>query len=312
MQNNTTLKILTGLLKLSPRTGKREEICLAWLAQELTKTGLVFKIEKFHNQIPRFSKTVLMADKKSIPCKGACFQSGVIMGKANIISSWVECHQPNINFNPWSDQISQANLYRQPAVAISRQDLPKLLTAQNIRATVQVKPEKFISGNILIGNTRNPNNIIFCHFDSIETGAVDNASGTAVTMSTFIKKPELLKSNLFVLAGSEELSYDKEPAYWGKGYREFEKKHAKLLKTAQRIWVVDSLGNGPTKITKQGDLVHLAFPLKNLKAVKSKVHILHGDMDRLMAVYHSPKDDLEQIRAKYLDQAVESLTKKIS
>ncbi|HPN14489.1 MAG TPA: hypothetical protein PLF71_00005 [bacterium] len=311
MKQTTAGKILKQLVDLAPRTGKREALCVAFLCHELDELRIHYRVEKFKNKIPRFTLARLTADQHAIPCKGACFKSGTITDKASIISSWVECDKPNINFNPWSDQISQANLYRQPAIAISRADLPFLLKAEKIKAQVKVTPENFTTANILIGNHNNPKNIIFAHFDSIETGATDNGSGVAVTMAAFLQQPEILKSNLFVLSGSEELSYDQEPAYWGKGYREFEKKHAKLLKSAQKIWVADSLGNGPTKITDQGDLVHLAFPLKNPKTIKSKVRIMHGDMDRLMTVYHSPKDDLEQIQDQFLNQAVSLLLKNI-
>lgn len=312
MKHTTAGEILKKILNLSPRTGKREALCITFLSQELHSRKIPHSIEKFKNRIPRFSSAKLTADGREIPCKGACFTSGKITDKANIISSWVECDKPNINFNPWSDQISQANLYRQPAVAISRTSLHELFKAKKITAQVKVVAENFTTANILVGNKNNPKNIIFAHFDSIEKGATDNGSGVAVTMAAAIQKPELLIQNLFVLSGSEELSYDQEPAYWGKGYREFEKKHTKLLKSAQKIWVVDSLGNGPTKITDQGDLVYLAFPLKNPKIIKSKVRIMHGDMDRLMTVYHSPKDDLREINDKSLDQAVQALIKNIS
>ncbi len=312
MKHTTAGEILKKLLDLSPRTGKREALCVTYLSQELHSRKLPHSIEKFKNRIPHFSLAKLKADNHEIPCKGACFTSGKITDKANIISSWVECDKPNINFNPWSDQISQANLYRQPAVAISRANLNTLLKAAKINAEVRVIPEVFMTANILVGNQTNPKNIIFAHFDSIETGATDNGSGVAVTMAAIMQEPEIVNHNLFVLSGSEELSYDQEPAYWGKGYREFEKKHTKLLRSAQKIWVVDSLGNGPTKITDQGDLVYLAFPLKNPKTVKSKVRIMHGDMDRLMTVYHSPKDDLKEINHKFLEQAVQTLIKNIS
>ena len=98
----------------------------------------------------------------------------------------------------------------------------------------------------MVGNLINPKNLVFTHYDSIYSGAVDNASGVAVTLKLILDKPKLLKTTLFVLSGNEELAYD-FPVYWGRGYREFEKKYWPLMKHSQKILIIDGVGNSPTE-----------------------------------------------------------------
>ncbi len=54
--------------------------------------------------------------------------------------------------------------------------------------------------------------LVFSHYDSISSGVIDNASGTALSLYLVINYPKLLEKTLFVFAGNEELSYD-EPIY---------------------------------------------------------------------------------------------------
>jgi hypothetical protein len=237
-------------------------------------------------------------------CKNSGFLSGRIENKDILISAFSESegNVANINFSPYSDAISRASFYPSCAISVSRKDLPKILKAKKIKGVTKVKKKKFIRENILIGNLKNPVKIVFTHYDSIEEGAVDNISGLAVLLRLVSENKKMLNNNLFVFSGSEELSYD-DPIYWGKGYRCFEKKHQRLLLKAERVFIIDSVGNGRAVVVKDKNLILQAFPVVNLDKIMNKTAVISGDMDELMKYYHSLADDLSKLKEKYLVQA---------
>ena len=71
---------------------------------------------------------------------------------------------------------------------------------------LEVERTKHHSKNILVGNTVDPTTIIFSHYDSIAQGAVDNASGTMLSLELIAEFPVLLQSVLFVLCGNEQIA----------------------------------------------------------------------------------------------------------
>ena len=309
-----TLEFIKQMIKFSPRQGENEQKAAEFIVSVLKKYKIPLALQNFKTSIPLIKKSWLTADGQTLNCAGASFISGRIEGKENIVSSLVisdECARlPNINFSPKSEFVSRPSFYYAPAIAVDRRGLKKILQADKISGDVKVKPFAFDSSNILAGNAADPKIIIFAHYDSIETGATDNASGTAVMMDTIIKYPETLKFVLYVFAGNEELSYDK-PTYWGRGYRAFEKKNRKIMERCKNIIVVDSLGNGKTRVDQNPELMHLAFPIINMNEWKNKITLICGDMEKLMKVYHSQKDDLRQISAKCLEESSQILIMQI-
>lgn len=115
------------------------------------------------------------------------------------------------------------------------------------------------------------------------------ASGTALTLGLAARYSELHKHTLFVFAGNEEISYD-EPIYWGHGYRMFEARHRALLERAQSILVLDCIGFSRTFFVRDERLVRLGLPIKHLRRLISKTALVIGDMQRMMAFYHSDLD----------------------
>ena len=255
-------------------------------------------------------KAVLTVDGKSISCKGTSFISGKIESKANLISSLTSSqsflYSTNINFNPECKVISLANFYFAPSLAVSAQDLPKIIAAGKIRGEVKVEPLKHQSMNILVGNKVNPKSILFAHYDSIESGATDNASGVGTLMKMILSCPESLNNSLYVFSGNEELSYS-EPIYWGYGFRVFERKFNKLFSKCKKVFVVDCVGNDKTKISHDKHLLNLAFPVKNPKNIQHKSCVVYGSMSRLMKVYHSDADTIGQLEEKYLNESVKKI-----
>ncbi len=102
-------------------------------------------------------------------------------------------------------------------------------------------------------------------------------------------RPDILKKTLLVFDPNEELSYD-YPTYWGHGYRVFEKRHGRLLKQAEKIISVDSVGNGSPQIIRDPKILNLAFPIAGLSKLLSKTTTIGGDIKKMMEVYQSEAD----------------------
>lgn len=299
-------KFITKLVNLGERQLQNETLAAELIKNELDAQGISFKEEKYFTFIPRFKKTVLRADGKDIKAKSTSFVSGRINSKSNIISSLISSqkflYESNINFNPQCESISRSNHYFAPSVAVSKNDLPKILKAKKVSGLLVVEKTKHQSSNILVGETHSPKNIIFCHYDSISTGASDNASGCAIVLSLILREREKGFENLYVIAGNEELSYD-EGIYWGHGYRVFESKHKDLLHKAKSLIVIDSVGQSKTQITQDPKIVRLGFPLSEMERYSEKTYMISGQLGALMDVYHSDLDTVSCLKKSYVDQA---------
>lgn len=308
------LEFISQLVKLGPRQGKNEQKTAEFIISILKRHKIPFYVQNFTTQLPEIKKAVLIADGKRIQCEASCYISGEIANKEHIISSLTSSqpflYQSNINFNPECSGISLSNFYFAPSLAISREDLMKVVKASRIRGVVKVKRKKHKSANILTGNKKNPEFILFAHYDSLKKGATDNASGTGVLMELLLKYPQTLKKCLFVFSGNEELSYD-QPVYWGHGFRVFEKRYFSLLQKSKKIIVVDCVGNGKTNFSQDKHFLFLAFPIKNFQKIQKKAYALYGDIKKLMKVYHSDLDDINQLKKRYLEEAKKQLLQEI-
>lgn len=281
-----------------------------YITAELKRNSVPYITSKFIAETPLCTAS-LSVDSKSIECKGTSFVGGKIDSKSVVLSSTIpsrfNLENSNINFNPYSDAVSCVNFYFAPAIAISRRDVAKVLLGNKISGSVVVKRLRTPVSHILVGNVKNPENIVFAHYDSILTGALDNASGVAVSLFLVIQQRELLENTLFVFDPCEELSFDK-PTYWGYGFRVFEKKFPKLMTGAKKIIPIDCVGNGPVTIDVNPSVLYLAFPIKNFEALKNKMITLYSSLSGLMRVYHSSLDKPSTIKEKYLREAAIKLT----
>ncbi len=295
---------------ISHRQLQNETRAAEFIVRIMKQAGITYTRQYFNTQIPKFGQAILWADGKRIPAITTSFLSGSISSNHAIVSSLISSQkfikEPNINFNPACAGISRSNHYFAPSLAIARGDLQKVCQAKRVIGSVRVNLVQHCSSNIMVGNRENPTFIVFCHYDSISVGAIDNASGVAVLLDLIINNPKTLKDTLYVIAGNEELSYD-FPVYWGHGYRVFEKKYDTIMKRAQKIFVVDSLGNGPTTLFRDSETVRLGFPIVNLVAWQKKIIMLSGDIDGLLSVYHSDLDTLSMLKEKYLKEATRKL-----
>lgn len=308
------LQFIAKLTGFSPRQGKNEIKAAAFIVSALKENKINYSIHRFYTEIPLERKARLVADGKKIKCKSCSFSSGEINDKSNLISSLIpsdyslDCS--NINFNPKCQDISLSNFYFAPSLAVSKNNLSKIMKAKKITGEVKIKSYKYRSQNILVGNTKNPKIIIFAHYDSIEKGVTDNGSGVAVLMNSIVAHPETFSKTLYVFCGNEELSYDK-PTYWGHGFREFEKKYKTILSKSKKIIVVDGVGNNKTNIYRDKNMIYLTFPIKNAKKMENKIMVFLGDFEKIMSVYHSNSDNIKQLKNVHLMEAKKMLINEI-
>lgn len=308
-------KIIEDLVKLGARQGKNADKACEYLLSLFERNTIAYSIETYLVDIPVWGVSTLKADGRMIANIPTGLTSGVIRGvsalTSSLISSRIFLDIPHINFNPKSKIVSRANFSFAPSCAVSRDSLPELYSAQKVEGRIRVQKKQQTMRQILIGNRKNPKNIIFSHFDSVGTGAVDNASGTALMTEFIVRNKDLLEENLFVFDGNEEISFD-YPTYWGKGYRNFEKRYSKQTLSAQKLIVVDCIGYEKTQVL-QGEsashIISLAFPIKNVKKLSSKIKLITSDYDKLMEVYHSDLDNGGNIKEKYLKEASRILQK---
>ena len=309
-----TIDFIRQLISFSPRQGSNETRAGKFITDLLGKNNVEYKLQQFTVTLPQDIKAELIADGRHIPCQASSFVSGKIEGKNNLISSLLfdlEFNFPNLNFNPRCEQISvPSRSMHFPALAVSKNDLPKILTARQVRGEVVVKPVKHQSQNILVGSLKNPKNIIFTHYDSINLGVYDNAAGVACAQKLILKQPKLLQRSLFVISGNEELSYD-FPTYWGYGYRVFEKKYLNLLEKTKKIIIIDGVGNGQLNFINDPYWLNMGFPIKNVKKFQNKTILACSDSDRLMTVYHSDADNLSQFEEKYFNDAYQKIKQQL-
>ena len=291
------IDFIKKLTSISPRYGVDEMKAAKIITDELTKLNIPFSEEPFESAVPRVTRAELLADGVAVPCIGSTFKSGSINNINQIHSS------------PHTDGISVMTFYDDPSVAVSRLSIPILSSVKIISGQVNVTAEKFTTENILVGNIINPKNIVFVHFDSvIGPGAIDNAAGVSMIFEIIKANSKLLKNNLFVFAGNEEISYDPVD-YDSHGYRVFESLHQDILKSASQIIVVDGIGVSSPSLTQEG--FNQVFCLTNLSDYKSKCFWLQNDQSLVLQNYHSLSDTIQNIQETYLVEAKELLIQKI-
>ena len=309
-----SLGFIRDFIRISPRQYKNEIRAANFIAAILKKNRIVFSRQKFIASIPLVRKKSMVVDGRKIECEAGCFVSGTINDKSNLASSLFSSanliETESINFNPKSDGICVCNHSFAPSIAVSRRDVGKIMRAKRIKGEIRLEKVKYETSNILVGNTKSPENICFAHYDSIGKGAIDNASGVATLLSAILKNPKLLENNLFVFSAVEEMSYD-NPVYWGYGYRQFEKEYGRIMDKARKIIIIDCVGHSLTEKFSDPSIVKLAFPVINFDKISKKSVVLSGDFNDLMTVYHSNLDDGRKIKKAYLKDAENELLRLI-
>lgn len=307
------IEFVKKLTSISPRYGVDEIKGAKIIVDELNRLKIDFVEEKFESSVPRISKAELFADGISIPCVGSGAVSGQIPDGKYLISGFGYTGEGvpyNISYSPITDEISVVDVYKVPSVTISRKSITQIVMANKVSGNILVDEEKYTTENILVGNLANPENIIFAHYDSIiGSGAVDNAAAVAVVFELMKSNYELIKNNLFIFAGNEELSYDTYKTRSGHGFREFEILHSELLKSAKQIIVIDGIGVSSPNFSQAG--LDWVLQIKMLDEIRSRVFWLQNDQAEVLKYFHTSADTVDKINPKFLDEAKELLIERI-
>lgn len=309
------LQIINDLVALGERQLGQENKAQKYIEDFLREREVDFVVDSYSTFIPSYSKWGLTVDGEEIESLPCGLVSGEITSADNLLSSLISSqknlYDANINFNPRCDEISRSNHYFAPALAIARKDVGKVANAKEVNGFMEVEKTTHTSANILVGNAINPKKIVVSHYDSIGPGAVDNASGIALSLMLIISLPESLKENLYIICGNEELSYD-EGVYWGHGYREFEASRSGLLEAAKEVIVLDSFGYSKTEEITELSVLRLAFPVNDIEKYQEKLTLLSGDYSQLMEFYHARNDIGKMIVQKYFLETFEIVKRKIT
>ena len=312
-----SIEFIEKIVSFYPRQYTGEMKTADFLENFLRDRGIPFMVQKFKTTVPIEKQASLKADGKIIKCQSVSLVSGKITNKDNLLSCFGEVNEytnlPTITFNPYSKEISRGVFFHNaPAISISRDDVNYVLKAKIINGLIEIKSQSYTARNIFVGNYKNPKFICFAHYDSISTGAWDNASGVAAVMGNILLYPRELKKTLFIFVANEELSYDKTPGYWCKGFRSFEKTYSHLLKGAQKIIVVDGVGISTSYWMEEFEHLQSTILFNNLVKFKSKIIRLGAKTEQVAKeIYHNKSDVASIIKNKYILQTIKELHKKI-
>ncbi|MFZ8856393.1 MAG: hypothetical protein ACO2OX_04370 [Candidatus Nanopusillus sp.] len=301
--------IIKDLEKFSPRNNEESlNNTSKYIKENLEKVGIDFFNQYFKVSIPFDEESYILLDNgEKIIGKANSFVSGYFEEK-NIYSSQninQEIRIPHINYNQYYDVFSGVIFCDFPVINIKKSDLIKIINSEEIKVYVNVKRKLIKTENILVGNIKNPKNIIFTHFDTIFNGALDNSSGTATLLYGIINNKININENLIVFSGCEELSYDR-PYYWGYGYRVFEYEYKEILEKSKKIIVYDMLGHSKPILTK--DYIKEAFPIMSEYLYEKSILISESNNDWIK-FYHSDADTIDKINEDYIEEGLNLLLK---
>jgi hypothetical protein len=296
--------MINRLLYIFPtnRLGKNEILATDILIDILVKDLKIseIKIQEFTNYVPVNLESRLEVKSKVLEALPICFYSGNINNQNIKIIEYDEensFEENYIAYNKKCKAISRHTFFKNASFAINRKNAKFVKNnIDYVKGFVEIQKFQYVSRNLLIGNTDNPQNVLFCHLDTVENGFIDNLSGVLCMLMLLIKDKKLLNKNLFVFSGNEELSYD-FPIYWGYGYRKFEEEYFYLLEQSKKILILDCIGQTNLKIYKENiDILQLGFPIKNLKSLVNKTYMFSGNLNSLMKIYHSVIDTIDNIK----------------
>lgn len=293
------------LADLAPRQLENEEKAAELIKEEIKDYD--YSTQAFQILVPDFRDWGLEADGEEIRCLPSGLESGKIESKDlvnSILNGQGSMNRPNINFNPHAEGISVPNFYEAPSVAISSEDVKKVLEADEVEGYLEVEWVSHESENIILGDEQDPERIILTHYDSTWGGFIDN--GFTVSLLIQLLDELDLEENLVVFAGAEEIS--QESPYHCYGYRRFEDEYLKQIREAEEIFLADSLGRNTQKVIEDPDIVEKAIVL-NREDYEDKVKFVASEYHEVLDIYHSPKDTVKALNS--YEEAVSLVRKEL-
>ena len=164
----------------------------------------------------------------------------------------------------------------------------------------------FTSENILVWNTKNPEKILICHYDSFWGWSLDNGTWTALLLSLVAQLD--LNRFLVLFAWSEEISMDDYEKYWCYGYRQFEQEYLQVMKDSREIIVFDSFGYKENEIITDENILKEAFLIEN-KDILNKVKMYASKFEYILENYHTPWDSPDKIENINFDEILSLILK---
>ncbi len=299
---------LKKLISVSPRFAENELKAAEIIKSELSENNISFQIQPFQTAVPQTTKAELIIDGQNIPCMGSSLVSGDIPDGKYLVShfGYSGDHTPyNIAYSPVTDDISVVDHLEIPSITISRKDIVKVVMGKDIHGRVEVEKKEFSTENILVGNLKNPKNIVFSHFDSIvKDGAVDNGAGVSVLMKLALQK-NIINDSLLIFSGNEEISYDDYSHKSGYGFRVFEKDYKNILLSTHKIFVIDGIGLTKANFSQAG--LDWVLQLRCLDDVRSKVYWLQNDQSEILKYFHTIHDSIENLSEAHIESAYQLL-----
>lgn len=303
MKESSIIDRAKSLCEYSPRLWENEKKSAEFIVSEVEKQGFSVQKQAYQVVYPVYEEYYLKVDGEDVECVPSGLETGYVREKT-IIDNWnlrgSDFKQPNINFNPHSEDISKPSTYPAPALTISKSDVQKVLDADDIEGYIEVSRSNFTSYNLLVGNQDDPRKIFFTHYDSWWGGFIDNA----LAVSAFVEfLPHFdLEQDLVVFAGSEEFS--NEEKYWCYGFREFEKSNYDMLAEADELIVVDGIGTGEP--VKTDEYLSDTFLINNTR-LWEKTTLITNMPDTWKEIYHSRSDKVENIDRESINRNLKYL-----
>jgi len=286
---------LSNLCVFTPRFWENEVKTANYIKKVLEWYWLKYYTQKYNVSYPKWENYWLFVDWEMLEVLPCWFKSGEFKNNFKIIDSSnleLSSEKSIISYNSKCDFVSTPVIYENTALAVKKQDIEKIKTAENIYGFLEVSKYDFIWENIFLGNIQDPKKIIFCHYDSFWWGALDNWTWTSLLL--LLSKKLDLSNYLIVFAGSEEISLENTDEYWCYGYRKFEEKYLSLMEKTKEIIIFDSFGYKENEIIADKNILKEAFLIKN-KNLLDKVKMYASKFEYILENYHTPADTPEKI-----------------
>ncbi len=283
MKVKEILKDTKKLSLLSPRICDKEIASKEYIIKRLESRGIEFYIQEFKVTHPKFIDWKLYDVASEVKCLPSGLKSGKLK-KLDVINSLdfmdEDYEEDNINYNPFAIGISTPNIFNSRALSIDVKDKNKEFK----EGYLKVKKFRFKSSNIMYGNFRNPKLIILSHYDSLWGGVIDNGFSVAILINL---PKRFLKHVLVVLAGSEEVCYEKPN--WSYGYIKFQEEFKEL--SGRRLIIMDTVGQTKLRVYRKKEIVNEAIVFVN----EYKAVVFSSKFKDFLKIWHSPKDTMDMI-----------------